>query len=408
MTTASSFSDGVGSEHEPVKQRSNSHSVDVQNLPRRDSAPTSETCHLHGDVPPPSQPHLILFPQASKQIVEHARSDLRSEVGGILLGAAYRHESRVYVDVHAALPVRSSDHGPVHFTFNADAWANLHRERSERYPELNIVGWFHTHPGLGIFFSGDDVVVQSAAFVMPWHVALVVDPVQRTMGLFGRCDGELSALAGFYEVVDAQNGAPLLPWQARKGEIWDETYMERMAATRASEAQQRARLPQLKAWHALAVAAGSLLLSLGMLLLAVFPLSSQNEALRLAVAGLAGRVIEQGAATGAASCPDPSLRLYSPLPDAQLAVGQELTLVGSARYPGARSYRLDVRPSGEQAWWPLGQFRRATSSAAFLTWDTSSFTAGTYEIRLAPAAHSGELLPGAATCTVRIQLLPPQ
>ena len=85
------------------------------------------------------------------------------ELGGALLGHAYRYKTGVVVEVKAALPAVSSDHGPVHFTFSADSWSKLHRDRTAHYSNLDIIGWFHTHPDLGVFYSRDDVVVLSAA-----------------------------------------------------------------------------------------------------------------------------------------------------------------------------------------------------------------------------------------------------
>ena len=98
-------------------------------------------------------------------------------------------------EVKAALPAVSSDHGPVHFTFSADSWARLHRDRTAHYAQLDIIGWFHTHPGLGVFYSSDDVVVHTAAFTLPWHVGLVVDPLGNHASYFGWQDG-VSAIVG--------------------------------------------------------------------------------------------------------------------------------------------------------------------------------------------------------------------
>jgi proteasome lid subunit RPN8/RPN11 len=39
-----------------------------------------------------------------------------------------------------------------------------------------IVGWYHSHPKLGAFFSGTDRATQRAFFNHPYSVGLVVDP----------------------------------------------------------------------------------------------------------------------------------------------------------------------------------------------------------------------------------------
>jgi proteasome lid subunit RPN8/RPN11 len=54
------------------------------------------------------------------------------------------------------------------------------------YPDESavIVGWYHTHPGFGIFLSGMDQFIHQNFFIQLWHVALVLDPVARRSGFF--------------------------------------------------------------------------------------------------------------------------------------------------------------------------------------------------------------------------------
>jgi proteasome lid subunit RPN8/RPN11 len=50
---------------------------------------------------------------------------------------------------------------------------------------LSILGWYHTHPKLGIFLSGTDRDTMSLQFNDPFSIALVVDPIRDTWGFFG-------------------------------------------------------------------------------------------------------------------------------------------------------------------------------------------------------------------------------
>jgi proteasome lid subunit RPN8/RPN11 len=179
---------------------------------------------------------IVLHTAASiKQIIDHAASNLRAEVGGVLLGKAYQENEHLVVEVQAALPARNDDHGPVHFTFTADAWSQIHRERQADYAGLDIVGWFHTHPGLGVFYSSDDVVVHSAAFTMPWHVGLVVDPLRSEAAYFGWVDGELTPLDGFYEIQRAPNAKKVAPWRVVRTAVWHERQTEEFYASYEQE-----------------------------------------------------------------------------------------------------------------------------------------------------------------------------
>lgn len=199
-------------------------------LPKR-IPPLQDDCVLHGGLPSDSDPNIILTQSAVTQIQRHCESNLRVELGGVLLGVAYNHGGQVYVEVKAAIPAKSTENGPVHFTFTADAWSQLHVDRAA-YPDLVIVGWFHTHPDLGVFFSADDEVVQQAAFTQPWHVALVVDPVNNNASFFGWRGGHIGAFDGYYEYIPATSGDPdqvprsVVPWDVNVDASWMMTSAE--------------------------------------------------------------------------------------------------------------------------------------------------------------------------------------
>jgi proteasome lid subunit RPN8/RPN11 len=200
MNSASTFSNGRSTpDAEPMIGQ-----PEIDSLPERPLTDLTATAHLHGQQPPANQVVVSHRQQALSQIRAHSISNLRSELGGVLLGHAYRNGERLLVEVMAALPARNDDHGPVHFTFTADAWSQIHHDRAEKYPNLEIVGWFHTHPGLGVFYSSDDVVVHTAAFTLPWHVGLVVDPLGNHASYFGWQDGVLAPIVGYYEQLDSQ------------------------------------------------------------------------------------------------------------------------------------------------------------------------------------------------------------
>lgn len=173
--------------------------------------PVADACLLHGGLPDDAHPRVVMSQAAVRQVARHCESDTQVELGGVLLGHAYLHNQQVFVQVEAAIPAITDDQGPVHFTFTGDAWAQLHADKQELYPDLDIVGWFHTHPDLGVFFSADDEVVHAAAFTQPWHVGLVVDPIRQTASYFGWSGREIRPILGFYELI--------LPDAAPEGEI---------------------------------------------------------------------------------------------------------------------------------------------------------------------------------------------
>ena len=71
-------------------------------------------------------------------------------------------------------------------TYTPESWRYVTDTLHEKYPneEAVIVGWYHTHPGFGIFLSGMDLFIHQNFFTQKWHVALVLDPRACRMGFF--------------------------------------------------------------------------------------------------------------------------------------------------------------------------------------------------------------------------------
>jgi proteasome lid subunit RPN8/RPN11 len=136
----------------------------------------------------------------------HAESDMRNEVGGALVGK-WRVDGSTgeqFVVVEAALPARHTRHGSVFLTFTQDSLVAFHNDLDERYPGKELVGWYHTHPRMGVFLSGYDVWLHEHFFPEAWQVALVIEPHRRLGGFFVRqADGRLDPQRyfGFHELL---------------------------------------------------------------------------------------------------------------------------------------------------------------------------------------------------------------
>jgi proteasome lid subunit RPN8/RPN11 len=114
--------------------------------------------------------------------------DLTRERGGLLVGTVGRvGEGRLVVVVHAAIPADGADAGASWWQLTPQAWEYASRILETQYPGLMIVGWYHSHPGIGCFFSGTDRETQRHIFPNPWNVAAVGDPVapRGWRGVFG-------------------------------------------------------------------------------------------------------------------------------------------------------------------------------------------------------------------------------
>ena len=414
MTSASTFSErGATDDGRPAtsdRRPATKHS-EVGGLPERPRPPLAEKCLLHGTEPGADQVHVIVRPAALAQIAAHSDSNLRSELGGALLGQAYRHQGTVFVDVDAVLPAVSGDHGPIHFTFSADSWSQLQKDRAEQYPELAIVGWFHTHPGLGVFYSSDDVVVHSAAFTLPWHVGLVVDPVRQEACFFGWAGRQLEPLDGFYEWSDGQHSSAV-NWQVVRTAVWhgaegydhDPEYPATGAQLNPRVYASSSRWPALSplmGWLGLTAGVLGLLLTFSLLVGWVLPLTRQVGYLQSAVQTLA-----DNGAGNAAACPDPDLRLLTPALGHVVPAGSRVEMIGTANVPEAARYRVEVRPAGTDTWSLVNARRQDISLGLLAEWDTTPHMPALYEVRLTAVDRNNVRLASTPPCLVTIEVRP--
>jgi proteasome lid subunit RPN8/RPN11 len=120
----------------------------------------------------------------------HASEYKRQEVGGILLGVIRKNDKGQYLAVVTGIIRADTAIGrEASLRFAPDTWVDTLaiRDRHPIYGDEDtwqVVGWYHTHPGFGIFLSSLDVHTHGA-FLHPGHIALVIDPSTRDYGTFG-------------------------------------------------------------------------------------------------------------------------------------------------------------------------------------------------------------------------------
>ena len=379
---------------------------EIESLPERPYTDLTRNAHLHGQQPAANQVVVSHRQQALSQIRAHSISNLRSELGGVLSGHAYRDGEQMLVEVIAALPARNDDHGPIHFTFTADAWSQIHHEKAAKHPDLEIVGWFHTHPGLGVFYSSDDVVVHTAAFTLPWHVGLVVDPLGNEASYFGWQDGRLAPIPGYFEQLDMQE-KPIVPWRVAKTEVWHTRETEQFYASYEGHNEEADFLSaSYRLSHALPISNGAMLGILGfvigffLLFGWVVALNGQINSLESVVATLADET-----SLNAAVCPNPNLRILAPITESSVAGGGDVAIFGTAVSPDAARYQLEFRPAGAELWELAGVQRRQTDLGLLLNWDTSERPLGWYDLRVTAVDRQNIPLPNMPSCQISIELV---
>jgi proteasome lid subunit RPN8/RPN11 len=122
---------------------------------------------------------------AMRDMEDHALSDTSVELGGVMLGGQYEdEEGRPFVLVTDSLRAQHYESTKGSFKFTHDTWSQITRERDEFPDELQMVGWYHTHPDWGVFLSGMDMFICDNFFNKKLDVALVIDPCRQDRGFF--------------------------------------------------------------------------------------------------------------------------------------------------------------------------------------------------------------------------------
>jgi proteasome lid subunit RPN8/RPN11 len=135
---------------------------------------------------PSDQPVVVyLQPEALAAVFTHLEADCSREHGGILFGRPSRDvNSGWLVEVTRALPAPASAGNGAYLRFTGASWQPTW-DHAAAHADERIVGWYHSHPGLGVFLSPTDRRTHAHHFPHPWQLALVVDPVRVTSGWFG-------------------------------------------------------------------------------------------------------------------------------------------------------------------------------------------------------------------------------
>jgi proteasome lid subunit RPN8/RPN11 len=146
-----------------------------------------------GALKPQSPPEIDGLRQTSVAVVyPHVFGNPDREVGGVLIGRASRRGLPL---ITGAIPAIAADERRDSLTFTQDAWEHVHRTLERDFPDgEQIVGWYHSHPGFGIFLSEHDLFIHRNFFSGPSQIALVVDPLATTEGVFAWYDGSIVAL----------------------------------------------------------------------------------------------------------------------------------------------------------------------------------------------------------------------
>lgn len=128
-----------------------------------------------------------------EKIEEHLRETPNIESGGLLIGHPFANidnSEKIFTVVVGSVRVKSTDSSIGHYTVSPE---ELSRARLKIPEGLIPVGWYHSHPGHGIFLSGADMIIMESIYNLNWQTAFVFDTFSGAKGFFHGKNGEMVA-----------------------------------------------------------------------------------------------------------------------------------------------------------------------------------------------------------------------
>lgn len=159
---------------------------------------------------PPDRFSLYVSKRVLEEVWDYVAENSSVEVGGILVGHPFRdldYPVSTFVVIVGAIRQESDNHSIGHFAVSPPELAQTRSIMENRYPGLTVVGWYHSHPGHGVFLSSWDMQIVRSIYDAMWNVALVVDPVRGEYAFFLGPEGRrlpTVALLAFDKIGDYQ------------------------------------------------------------------------------------------------------------------------------------------------------------------------------------------------------------
>lgn len=137
------------------------------------------------------QPFVVVDSEVVRKIRQHARSSSATEICGVLIG----QDRDLRIEVKECIEGENADQAGAHVTFTQDTWEHIYAVKDKKFPNERIVGWYHSHPGFGIFLSEHDTFIHKNFFSSPGQIAWVFDPHSDEEGCFGWVGGRIERLS---------------------------------------------------------------------------------------------------------------------------------------------------------------------------------------------------------------------
>lgn len=147
---------------------------------------------------------IYIIQEVQRSIISYLKQNPRNESGGLLIGYPFvdmDDSNRKFVFITGHFPTNSANFGPTHFSVSPEELFQARPEIEKEFPGLVVVGWYHSHPGHGIFLSRQDMSIVEKIYNSDWHLAYVVDTLKNEDGFFA---GPKAVSIKKYNILDKE------------------------------------------------------------------------------------------------------------------------------------------------------------------------------------------------------------
>ncbi|KXK02566.1 MAG: Mov34/MPN/PAD-1 family protein [Ignavibacteriaceae bacterium] len=133
------------------------------------------------------------------EIDEYLASDKTKELGGVLIGNAYKTSKDIrFIHITDFIHAEHTEASVSRLTFTHKTWESIGRKLDNEYEGKIVLGWYHSHPGHSVFMSDYDVFIQKNFFDMEFMTAYVFDPVLNQRAFFYKLYDKIQKIKNFY------------------------------------------------------------------------------------------------------------------------------------------------------------------------------------------------------------------
>lgn len=123
----------------------------------------------------------FLVAQNLKPLLEN--EGMIPEIGGILMGRPNlsNQDGKYRIIIEEFVPINPEFHNVFKLEFSTQSLVKDLGDIQDRFPAYTAVGWFHTHPGHGLFLSKPDLIIQEQFFGEPYQFAMEIDSLTKQL-----------------------------------------------------------------------------------------------------------------------------------------------------------------------------------------------------------------------------------